>query len=204
MAQRGSILMSGEAEPVPISAPGSPAAAEGDMAAIIAKMSALEEALTRVQAENRIGHATLEKVKAENKKLREALITGEEGDNAGAPAMPETYMLMTPQRPADSSPWTEDDWSANWDHQPTDPPGFAEEAPAAPPDTDRWGKSAWEREPWCAPAWGTRWHSPPQCDPWAEYRTNAARAETAWPPQPWSSQPWSQQACGQGSDWGDQ
>ena len=96
------------------------------MAAIIAKMSALEEALTRVQAENRIGHAALEKVKAENKKLREALITGEEGDNAGAPAMPETYMLMTLQRPADSSPWTEDDWSANRDHQPTDPPGFAE------------------------------------------------------------------------------
>ena len=191
MAQHGSIATLGALNPVPESpppAPGSPDGTEMGMAAIMARLSTLEEALARAHAENRVGHAELEKVKKENGKLREAIITTqyeeEEADTSaavpgtGAPAMPESS-LMTPQKTAASSPWTEGGWSTEWDQLPADPPGFAQDAPAQLPDTSWWTKSPWEREPWCAPAWGAAWQPPPQHDPWAEYRANVA-----WNPQP--------------------
>ena len=183
------------------------------MATIMARLSTLEVALAQSQAENYMGRAELEKVRMENGKLREALIApqyeDEEADTyaavpgTGVQAMPESF-LMTPQKPPAPSPLSEGDWATEWEQLPANPPGFARDGPAQLPGTSWWTKSAWEREPWCAPAWGTAWQSPPQCDPWAEYRTSAARAEKAWPPQPWGSQPWSQQAGDQGSDWGDQ
>jgi hypothetical protein len=131
MAQYGSIATLGALNPVPESpppAPGSPDGTEMGMAAIMARLSTLEEALAQAQAENRVGHAELEKVKMENGKLREALITTQyeekEADKSaavsgtGAPAMPESFrmtrqepampesFLMTPQKPAASSPRT--------------------------------------------------------------------------------------------------
>ena len=154
------------------------------MATIMARLSTLEVALAQSQAENYMGRAELEKVRMENGKLREALIApqyeDEEADTyaavpgTGVQAMPESF-LMTPQKPVGPSPLSEGGWSTEWEQLPANPPGYAQDGPAQLPGTSWWTKSAWEREPWCAPAWGTAWQSPPQCDPWAEYRTSAAR-----------------------------
>ena len=156
------------------------------MATIMARLSTLEVALAQSQAENYMGRAELEKVRMENVKLREALIApqyeDEEADTyaavpgTGVQAMPESF-LMTPQKPPAPSPLSEGDWATEWEQLPANPPGFARDGPAQLPGTSWWTKSVWEREPWCTPAWGTAWQSPPQCDPWSEYRANAADAD---------------------------
>ena len=124
MAGVGDVAMpadaSGTLNPVPDS-PGSPAITEAGLAAIMARLSSLEEELERANAKSRAGEAELEKVNKETGHLREVLKQMQYGEeeadssaampDSGVPAMPKSF-LMTPQKPA-----------AEWNQQPIDPPG---------------------------------------------------------------------------------
>ena len=122
---------SGTLNPVPDS-PGSPAITEAGLAAIMARLSSLEEELKRANAKSRAGEAELEKANNECGYFREVLKRMQYGEeeadssaampDSGVPAMPESF-LMTPQKPA-----------AEWNQQPIDPPGFpASLEPEYPP-----------------------------------------------------------------------
>ena len=125
MAGVGDVAMpveaSGTLNPVPDS-PGSPAITETGLAAIMARLSSLEEELERANAKSRAGEAELEKANKETGHLREVLKQMQYGEeeadpsaampDSGVPAMPESF-LMTLQKPA-----------AEWNQQPIDPPGL--------------------------------------------------------------------------------
>ena len=196
MTQYGSIATSGALNPVPESSPpspGSPDGSETGTAVIMARLSALEKALALAHAENRLGHAELEKVKKENGKLREAIVATqceEEADtfaavpDTGVPGMPESF-LMTPQKPAASSPWTEGGWPTEWDQPPTDPPGFALDASATRQNTYWWTKSAltprgdsWLEKP------GTAQDAP------ATLPDTSCWTKSAWEREPWCAPAW--------------
>ena len=160
----------------------------------------------------------LERIKAENAMLREALISqndkeDEGGDNndgeeetSAAKEAPESHFL-TPQRPATrtaESPWTEMVWKQDWSRETeaplAEPPGYARE-PATPardpwsksaaPASGAWSESAWSHEPRCKPAEAAP--STRRCDPWFGYWAEASwsASEPPWARGPWAQPEWS-------------
>ena len=172
-----------ETQPVPESSPPSPEKGlELSVADLVARLTALEEALKKEKEDNAKLEQSLRESIAKNRQQEGGWQNRHEEEewHDDAPEVNENPMsyMMTPQKPPgnlEAQPW-QDDWA---------PVATARNTAA---EEDCWWPSDGERkypggQQWCQPAWGTTWQLPQQCDPWAMH----SRSQQSSRDQGWSS-----------------